>query len=277
MKIKKPLSIFGNANETLKSKPRVSAVYLLLRISVIIMMILQFLNKNYENVFLCILTMILFLVPTILEKSLKIDLPNTLEIIILLFIFAAEILGEISSFYITYPIWDTMLHTINGFLCAAIGFALVDMLNRKEKISMTMSPVYMSIVAFCFSMTIGVIWEFFEFGMDYFFMMDMQKDSIVNHISTVMLDPAMANNTVVIKNIKDVILVTNEGQIPLGLGGYLDIGLLDTIKDLGVNFIGAVIFSIIGYFYVKNRGTGKFAGRFIPKVIDNFFESNEKD
>ena len=277
MKIKKPLSIFGNANETLKSKPRVSAVYLLLRISVIIMMILQFLNKNYENVFLCILTLILFLVPTILEKSLKIDLPNTLEIIILLFIFAAEILGEISSFYITYPIWDTMLHTINGFLCAAIGFALVDMLNRKEKISMTMSPVYMSIVAFCFSMTIGVIWEFFEFGMDYFFMMDMQKDSIVNHISTVMLDPAMANNTVVIKNIKDVILVTNEGQIPLGLGGYLDIGLLDTIKDLGVNFIGAVIFSIIGYFYVKNRGTGKFAGRFIPKVIDNFFESNEKD
>ena len=277
MKIKKPLSIFGNANETLKSKPRVSAVYLFLRISVIIMMILQFLNKNYENVFLCILTLILFLVPTILEKSLKIDLPNTLEIIILLFIFAAEILGEISSFYITYPIWDTMLHTINGFLCAAIGFALVDMLNRKEKVSMTMSPVYMSIVAFCFSMTIGVIWEFFEFSMDYFFLMDMQKDTIINHISTVMLDPAMANKTVLIKDIKDVILVTKDGQIPLGLGGYLDVGLLDTIKDLAVNFIGAVIFSIIGYFYVKNRGTGKFAGRFIPKVIDNFFESDEKD
>lgn len=277
MKIKKPFSIFGNANETLKSKPRVSAVYFLLRISVIIMMILQFLNKNYENVFLCILTLILFLVPTILEKSLKIDLPNTLEIIILLFIFAAEILGEISSFYITYPIWDTMLHTINGFLCAAIGFALVDMLNRNEKLSLSMSPVYMSIVAFCFSMTIGVIWEFFEFGMDYFFLMDMQKDTIVNHISTVMLDPSFANNTVVIKGIKDVILVTENGQIPLGLGGYLDIGLLDTIKDLAVNFIGAVVFSIIGFFYVKNRGNGKFAGRFIPKVIDNFFESNEKD
>ena len=71
-----------------------------------------------------------------------------------------------------------------------------------------------------------------------------------------------------IHDITDVIVVTADGaQHPLGLGGYLDIGILDTMKDLFVNFIGAVVFSFIGYFYVKNRGKGWFAKRFIPKVL----------
>ena len=266
-----------SAKTTLKKKPRVSAVYLFLRIAVTVVMVAQFFNKNFENVFLCMLTLTLFLIPTILEKELKIVLPNTLEIIVLLFIFAAEILGEIRAYYITYPGWDTLLHTLNGFLCAAIGFALVDMLNRNERLSLSMSPVFMAITAFCFSMTIGIMWEFFECGMDHFFLLDMQKDTIVQQISTVMLDPSHQNHTVVIKGITDVILVTKDGQIPLGLGGYLDLGLFDTMKDLAVNFIGAVVFSVIGYFYVKNRGKGRVAGSFIPKVIDNFFESSDKE
>ena len=162
-----------------------------------------------------------------------------------------------------------MLHTLNGFLCAAIGFALVDMLNRTEKFSLSLSPVFMSIVAFCFSMTIGVLWEFFECGMDQLLMLDMQKDTVVHTISSVMLDPAGGNNRVLIDNIVDTIVVTGDGrQISLGLGGYLDVGILDTMKDLFVNFIGAVVFSIIGYFYVKSRGKGKFASRFIPKVVE---------
>lgn len=268
MKSNKITDIFRSAKLAIKSKPRVAAIYLLLRVAVVVVMVAQILNKNYENVFLCILTLILFLIPSILEKRLKIELPSTLEIIILLFIFSAEILGEIRAFYITYPGWDTVLHTVNGFLCAAIGFALVDMLNRNERFSLYLSPLYMSIVAFCFSMTIGVIWEFFEFGMDHLFLMDMQKDTVINQISSVALDPTMKNNAIVIKGIKDVILVTDSGQISLNLGGYLDIGLLDTMKDLAVNFIGAVIFSIIGFFYVKKRGKGKIASQFIPKVLD---------
>ena len=267
MKHNKILSRLRTAKNTLMRKPWVSAVYLLLRIAVVVVLVAQFFNGNYENVFLCVLTLLLFLIPTILEKELKIDFPDALEIIILLFIFAAEILGEIRAFYITYPGWDTLLHTLNGFLCAAIGFALVDMLNRDERFSLSLSPVYMAVVAFCFSMTIGVMWEFFECGMDHFLLKDMQKDTVVNQISTVMLDPDMANHTVVIKGITDVILVTDQGQIPLGLGGYLDIGLMDTMKDLAVNFVGAVVFSVIGFFYVKNRGRGKFASSFIPKVV----------
>lgn len=257
------------AHDALRRKRTVAVVYFTLRILVIIMMVAQFFNGDFESVFLCALTLVLFLLPTVFERALMIDLPNTMEIIIMLFIFAAEILGEISSFYTTFKGWDTILHTLNGFLCAAIGFALVDMLNRTEKFSLSLSPVFMSIVAFCFSMTIGVLWEFFECGMDQLMALDMQKDAVVNSISSVMLDPTGKNNRVLIENIVDTIVVTADGQqISLGLGGYLDIGLLDTMKDLAVNFVGAVVFSIIGYFYVKTRGKGKFASRFIPQVVD---------
>lgn len=268
--------IFKTADSALRRKRAVAAVYILLRFLVILTMVAQFFNGNYESVFLCLLTLVLLLLPTIVERALMVDLPNTLEIIIMLFIFAAEILGEIRSFYTTFYGWDTILHTINGFLCAAIGFALVDLLNCNERFSLTLSPTYMAVVAFCFSMTIGVLWEFFECGMDQLFFLDMQKDAVVNTISTVMLDPTGGNTPVMIRDITDVVVVTGSGEeISLGLGGYLDIGLLDTMKDLLVNFVGAVIFSFIGYFYVKNRGKGWFASRFIPKVVDVLPEDRE--
>ena len=263
MKIKKRLKVWKKAMHMELREHRSSfVVYVVLRMLVILMMVLQIFNKNYENVFLCILTLLLLFVPSFIQINLKIELPTALEITILIFIFAAEILGEIQAYYIRFPFWDTALHTINGFLAAAIGFALVDILNRSKKFSRQLSPVFVAIVAFCFSMTIGVLWEFFECSMDLFFGLDMQKDTIVHSIHSVMLDPAGANTPVEIDNITDVVV---NGQ-SLGLGGYLDIGLLDTMKDLFVNFIGAVVFSTIGYFYVKNRGKGRFAKRFIPRL-----------
>lgn len=274
---KKKSNFLVSAHRTLRKKSVVAAVYIVLRLLVILVMVAQFFNGNFENVFLCILTLILFLLPTIFEKSLQIDLPNALEIIILLFIFAAEILGEIRAFYTTFAYWDTMLHTINGFLCAAIGFSLVDMCNRHKRVSLSLSPVYMAIAAFCFSMTIGVLWEFFECTMDQFFLLDMQKDTVVNVISSVNLDPTGGNTPVAIKGITDVIVVCGDEQIPLGVGGYLDIGILDTMKDLWVNFIGAVVFSIVGYFYVKSRGKGWFARNFIPQVLSEDETSNPQE
>lgn len=255
--------------EALRAKKgAVVTVYVALRLMVIAVLVAQVFKRNFENVFLCGLTLLLLLVPTFVERKIHVDLPDTLEIIIMLFIFAAEILGEIQAYYITFPYWDTMLHTINGFLCAAIGFALVDILNRSERFSIQLSPLFLAITAFCFSMTIGVLWEFFECLMDQLFLLDMQKDTVVTAISSVMLDPAGGNRPTAIKGITDVIVVTADGaQHPLGLGGYLDIGILDTMKDLFVNFIGAVVFSVIGYFYVKSRGKGRFARRFIPQVV----------
>lgn len=264
--------------EEVKAKPGVTAVYIILRALVIVAIVAQSFKGNFENVFLCVLTLFLFTLPSFLERTIRVEIPDTLEIIILLFIFAAEILGEIQAYYIQYPYWDTMLHTLNGFLCAAIGFSLLDILNRNEKLKFSLSPVYLAVVAFCFSMTIGVLWEFFEFSMDQLFLLDMQKDTVINSIGSVMLDPTGGNHPVSIKHITDVIVVTADGaQQSLGLGGYLDIGIIDTMKDLFVNFIGAVVFSTIGFFYVKNRGKGKFAPQFIPTVVDDVETTADQD
>ena len=164
-----------------------------------------------------------------------------------------------------------MLHTTTGFLCAATGFALIDILNRNSRIKFQLSPVYVALAAFCFSMTVGVLWEFFEFGMDRVFHMDMQKDTIVHSVTSVMLDPTNSNIPVTIDDITSVAVNGRD----LGFGGYLDIGLYDTMADLFVNFIGAVVFSAIGYFYVKHRGRGKIARAFIPTITEEASPSPE--
>ena len=236
-------------------------VYFTLRLLVIIMLVLQLLNRNYENAFLCVLTLLLLVMPSLIQITFRVELPTTLEIIILVFIFAAEILGEISEFYLMFPFWDTVLHTLNGFLAAAIGFSMVDLLNRSERTKFNLSPLFMAIVAFCFSMTIGVVWEFFEFGMDQIAGYDMQKDTVLHTIRSVTLDPEGRNVPYVISGITETAVNGQE----LGVGGYLDIGLIDTMQDLIVNFIGAFIFSVFGFFYVKSRGKSRVVGRFIPR------------
>lgn len=235
-------------------------LYVVLRLIVLAILVRRMLQRDYEAAMLCGLVLLLFLMPSFLERKLRITFPSTMEKIILLFAFAAEILGEIGEYYILFPWWDTMLHTLNGFLCAAIGFALVDILNENPNIKFQLSPFYMAAMAFCFSMTVGVLWEFFEFGADRLLLFDMQKDTVVHTISTVMLDPTGGNSPRVLSGITEVIV---NGE-PLGLGGYLDIGLYDTMKDLFVNFVGAVVFCFIGYFFVSSRGKNRFARQFIP-------------
>ena len=247
------------------SKKSSVTVYIILRALIIASVIGQTVRGNYHSAFFCLFALVLLTLPIFIQKTLKITLPNTLEIIIFIFIFCAQILGEIHNFYGNVPHWDTMLHTVNGFLCAGIGFALVDLLNKNSK-SISMSPLYVSIAAFCFSMTVGVIWEFFEHAMDVILLVDMQKDKIVTTISTVMLDPLQDNNPIVIRDIASTILYDASGnEIAVIEGGYLDIGIFDTMKDLFVNMIGAIVFSIFGFFYVKNRDKFKFSKHFIPE------------
>lgn len=245
-----------------ETKEKSLLVYLILRFLVIICMVLEILRGDLNNAFLCFLSLLLFTIPTLIEDKFKIGIPSLLESIIYLFIFSAEILGEINNFYGNIPYWDTILHTINGFLAAGVGFSLVDILNKSSK-NIKLSPLYVAIVAFCFSMTIGVLWEFFEYGMDRYLKLDTQKDRIVNVISTVKLDPNNENKAIIIDNIKETHIITDNDKIVIE-GGYLDIGINDTMKDLIVNFIGAVCFSTIGYLYIKNRDKYKFAVNFIP-------------
>lgn len=260
----KPKDTARRLKATIRQQPAVFAVYVVLRLIVVAELVLSILRGEYESAFICLLVLILFILPFFIQQNFGIQLPTTLEIIILLFIFAAEILGELEGYFITYPNWDTMLHTTTGFLCAATGFALIDILNRNSRIKFQLSPIYVALAAFCFSMTVGVLWEFFEFGMDRLFHLDMQKDTVVQSITSVMLDPTNSNTPITIDGIHSVAVNGND----LGFDGYLDIGLYDTMEDLFVNFIGAVTFSVIGYFYIKHRGKGKLARAFIPTLSE---------
>lgn len=245
-------------------------VYFILRTLVILTLIRQVFLANWNNVFLCIFTLILFLAPLVIDKKLNVKLPDALQAIILIFIFSAEILGEINEFYIAIKHWDTILHTINGFLCAAVGFSMIDILNQKEFFHATMSPLFVALVAFCFSMTIGVMWEFFEYEMDVNLRMDMQKDTVVESISTVTLDPDGKNIAKKINNIDKTIIysIDKDGKTVETIveNGFLDIGIHDTMMDLKVNFVGAVVFSVLGMLYITKREGYKFIENFIPTM-----------
>ncbi|MDR0858295.1 MAG: hypothetical protein LBN97_04620 [Oscillospiraceae bacterium] len=219
--------------ETLK-KPnkKLQWVYRILYIIVFGIIILEVLNRAWYNVFLCVLTILLWSIPQFIERRAKINIPDTLEVIVLLFIFAAEILGELREYYSTYIYWDTMLHTTNGFLCAAIGLSLINIINNSPKFTFSLSPPFVIFVAFCFSMTVGVLWEFFEFGCDLFLGTNMQKDTIL-------------------------------------ADGTIDIGLIDTMTDMFVNFLGAAVFSVIGFFFVKNQDSNRWLEHFMLSKISD--------
>lgn len=250
----------------IKKNKAVFAVYIVLRLIVIVSLVFALVRGNFENAVLCVATLLLLLAPSFIEKSFSVELPSVLEIIIMCFAFSHAILGEIGCFYVKVPWWDTMLHTLNGFLCAGVGFSLIDLLNRDKRFRFELSPVYVALVAFCFSMTVGVLWEFFEFGSDMIFKTDMQKDTVIRSVTSVALDPTKSNTPVTVDEITSVVVNGRE----LGVGGYLDIGLIDTMKDLIVNFIGAVVFSIFGFIYIKYRGRKS-------RVVENFMVTVRKE
>ena len=251
-------------NRYKEEKKSAIIIYFVLRILVIICAILSIVNGNYKHTFICILALVLFTLPTIAQKTLKFELPNTFEAIVYFFIFAAEILGDVNRFYVTVPHFDTILHTMNGFLCAAFGFALLDIIDRRSR-KIDVTPLFIAIVAFSFSMTIGVLWEFFEYGGDQIFVADMQKDTIVSSFSTSKLDDS---KRVYVTDIVETQIKTKSGETYVIKDGYLDIGINDTMKDLLVNMVGALVFCIFGVIYLKNERDNSFAKKFIPKKID---------
>ena len=240
-------------------------LYSVLRVLVILAMIRSLLIGNYEGVMLCLLSLALFLLPSFVMQRFRVQIPPLFEGLIYIFIFASEILGELDHYFVRVPGWDTMLHTVNGFLCAAVGFSLVYLLNRHSR-DIRLSPLYLALVAFCFSMTIGVLWEFFECAMDQFFRADMQKDFILRAFTSVTLDPDGAGNKVRVADVTRTVIQTASGRDDVIEGGYLDVGLLDTMKDLFVNFIGAAVFSVIGYFYAL-RGDDRSKRRSIARDL----------
>ena len=123
-------------------------VFSVLRILVIVSLVRQIMRGSYESAFFCLLALCLLYLPSWLQVKLRIELPPPLEITILCFIYAAEILGEVNAFYVVVPNWDTMLHTLNGFLAAAVGFSMVILLNDNEKLTFELSPFFLALLAF---------------------------------------------------------------------------------------------------------------------------------
>ena len=249
----------------MRRHPYLTAVYLILRGIVLLLLAVNLLERDYESAYICVLSLVSFLLPTLLQRRFRVYIPTLMEVLILLFIFCAEILGELQNYYGQYPYWDTMLHTVNGFICAAFGFSLIDILARNRQEKFRLSPWYLSLVAFCFSMTVGVLWEFFEYGIDRFLLTDMQKDTVLHSLASVRLRP---DGSVAV--LRDITSVTVNGQ-DLGVGGYLDIGLHDTMADLLVNFVGAVVFSVLGYFHIRHRGRGR-GGRLMQWLLPSVAE-----
>ncbi|MDO4595779.1 MAG: hypothetical protein Q4B30_02240 [Coriobacteriaceae bacterium] len=270
---------FSRSREEIKNKkteePFVFWLYFILRILVILTMVRSIVTARYEHTMLCVLTLVLLMLPTFIEHALDIELPDLLESIILLFIFAAEILGEIDAFYINIPFWDTILHTTSGFLCAGIGFALFDILNRHTSTKIHLTPLYMAISAVAFSMAVGACWEIFEYTADSALGFDMQKDTLVTDFNTVWLDETNSNVTIPVHEVSSTEIRLKDGQAVTIDGGYLDIGIHDTMADLIVNLVGALIFAVIGYVYVQRRGKNSFAARFIPRVRRHLEQARE--
>ena len=233
--------------------------WLLLRLIVLAVLIRSVMLGYWENAFICLLVLFLFLLPSLLEKRLGVSFPSGLQIVILIHIFACEILGELGCYYVKYPHWDTITHTVWAF--SARPSATRWWIFSTARTPHHLSPAFLAVVAFCFSMTIGVLWEFFEFAADQLLLLDMQKDTVITRFSSVLLDATSSNIPIQVNNIADV-AVNGES---LGLNGYLDIGLFDTMEDLFVNSIGALVFSLIGYFRTKSENAKRIAESFIPR------------
>ena len=251
-----------------KTSKSAIAIFVVLRVLIIICAFVEAIHGNIINVLLCVAALILYTIPTFVQETLKFEFPNTFETIIYFFIFSSVVLGEINKFYIMIPHWDTILHLLSGFLCAGFGFSLFELCNKK-KTSKDVTLIFTVIVSFCFSMTVGVLWEVVEYAADNVLRVDMQKGTIVRDIASIELNPVKDNSSLKVDNIVETDIKTSDGKEFI-VNGYLDIGLNDTMKDLIIDMCGSIIFCIFGIIYVLNKDKPvkkfKFASLFIPKT-----------
>lgn len=166
----------------------------------------------------CVVGIVAMAMPNLITKKFKIEIPTKIYYLYVIFLYAAIFLGEIRSFYYRIPYWDMILHTFSGTMLGFFGFSFVFLLNKDETLNMKLSPIFIAIFAFCFSITIGVAWEFYEYFSDMILKTNMQKFALEN------------------------------GN---GLIGRL--ALVDTMEDLIVDTIGAFVACSIGYISLKYK------------------------
>ncbi len=166
----------------------------------------------------CVLGIFALMLPGFLMKKVKIMIPSYMIIAYALFLYCAIYLGEVRAFYYNVPNWDTILHAFSGMMLAALGFSFISILNRSERVPMNLSPAFVACFTLCFAVTLGVIWEVYEFLADIILHTNMQKYAF------------------------------EDGTLKIG-----NAALFDTMKDLITDFIGALVIAIIGYISQKTR------------------------
>lgn len=221
-------------------------VWILLLFITFIIMIQRFIIRDYRNAFITIVTIIIISIPIFLEKKLKLKFTNVFKIITYIFIFGNSVLGEVCHFFVNYPYWDLVFHMIGGFIFTSICLSLI----HKYKLNLLL----VIILTISFSMTVSLSWEFVEYGFDKILYTDMQKDTLLSDISSVNVDNVKNYKEEDVPDIYETILYDeNKNVLKVIKGGYLDIGLNDTISDLEANFIGALLFWLINYLSIYNK------------------------
>lgn len=208
-----------------KAEKTNTVIVIIVRILLVLVSFISFIVAEYVNILMCLFIYVLTIMPMYVSQKINLKLTWEFNITITLFIFASMFLGEIFNFYELIPWWDIMLHGLSGVLIGAFGFSLVYIMNKTDRVKMTLSPLFISLFAFCFSMTIAVIWEIIEFIADNLFGLNMQKS-----------------------------------------------GLVDTMWDFIVCFIGTFIAAVGGYVHVKFRKHIT-----LYEGVDKFIEVNMSD
>lgn len=170
----------------------------------------------------CLLGLIVMAVPSFIEKKWMISIPNYMYILYFVFLYCAIYLGEVRNFYFVIPHWDTILHAFSGAMLGALGFSLVSTLNGSKRLKLNLSPFFVSLFAFCFALAAGTIWEIYEYTFDGLLSLNMQKFAL------------------------------EDGTLLVGRDA-----LADTMKDLVVDALSALIISIIGFFTIKKDRLAK--------------------
>ena len=261
----------GNGGVILKIRKREGFFYGILAAAVAVIGIRQILAGDVGHSVLCGVSLVLIFLPLLLQKYMKIYMPGPLAALLALSVFASAVLGEVEQYYLVYPHWDTVLHGVDGFVTAALGFALMDVMNHNPAFHFVPFPKWVGLWTFCFSMTVGLIWEFVEFLCDWFLKTDMQKDILRQKLSTIWFTGDTGTTTQMIDIQQTVITGYQNGKLTDWTisGGFLDIGLLDTMQDLLACGVGALIFVVLLSGYLKTRRITPGQKNWIPKMRKN--------
>lgn len=170
----------------------------------------------------CCLGIVVMMLPSFINHRWSVPIPNFIYIMYYAFLYCAVFLGEVFSFYYRVPHWDTILHVFSGAMLSALGLILVNLLNDHMPESVHLSPFFIALFAFCFSVALGAIWEIYEYTVDGIMELNMQK------------------------------YMTEAGVARIGRDA-----LVDTMKDLICDAAAALVVSILGFFSAKREQAKK--------------------